>query len=133
MWTKGLLALMATVLAANGVHMLFAPEHWYHSLESVPHTGPFNAHFVRDIGCANLASALGLLLATLRTQWLVPGTLTALAFVGPHAGVHLWELATGHHSAAHTGLVDVFGIYGPPLAVAIALMLAPRRLRVAEV
>jgi hypothetical protein len=133
MWTKTLLAIMALLLAGNGVHMLFAPEHWYHSLESVPHTGPFNAHFLRDIGCANLAAALGLAFAAFRADWLAPGALTALAFVGPHAGVHLWELATGHHSAAHTGLADMIGIYGPPLAVAAALLFAPRRIQTAEV
>ena len=133
MWRTALLVVIALLLAGNGVHMLVAPEHWYHSLESVPHTGPFNAHFVRDIGCANLAAALGLAFGALRAVWLVPGALTALAFVGPHAGVHLWELATGHHSAAHTGLVDIVGIYGPPLAVAAALLYAPRRTLTPEV
>jgi hypothetical protein len=126
MWIRLLLILLAAVMAANGVHMLFAPEHWYHSLESVPHTGPFNAHFVRDIGCAYLAAGLGLALAAWRPAWRVPGTLTALTFIGPHAGVHLWELVTGHHSASHTGLVDVIGVFGPPLVILAALFFAPR-------
>jgi hypothetical protein len=114
------------VLAANGIRMLFAPDDWCGSLESVPHTGPFNAHFVRDIGCAYLASALGLLLAAWRPAWLVPGTLTALAFIGPHAGVHLWELATGHDTASQWGVVDLIGVYGPPLAAFVTLLFASR-------
>jgi hypothetical protein len=41
--------------------------------------------------------------------------------------VHAWELATGHHSAAHTGLVDAIGIYGPPLAALAVLVPGIRR------
>jgi hypothetical protein len=127
MWRSWLSGAVAAVLAFNGLHMLAAPEHWYGSIESVAHTGPFNGHFVRDIGCAYLAAALGLVCATIRPTWRVPGALTALAFIGAHAGVHAWELATGHHSAAHTGLVDAIGIYGPPLAALAVLVPGIRR------
>ncbi len=35
---------------ANGVYMLLAPESWYFAVPGVTTTGPFNQHFVRDIG-----------------------------------------------------------------------------------
>ena len=42
---------LGLVQALNGVLMLLAPEAWYHAVPTVPGTGPFNPHFVRDIGC----------------------------------------------------------------------------------
>jgi len=126
MWLRILLFLVAALLAGNGLHMLFAPEHWYHSLESVTHTGPFNPHFVRDIGCAYLASAVALGCGGWRPMWVVPGAVAAFTFLGPHAGVHLWESFTGHTSAAHTGLVDGIGIYGPPLLTLVLLVVSRR-------
>ena len=47
------LLLLATLTAANAVWMLADPQHWYHDLPAaVPDTGPYNEHFVRDVGCA---------------------------------------------------------------------------------
>jgi len=125
MWQRSVLVLVALVLAGNGAHMLFAPEHWYQSIDSVPLTGPFNTHFVRDIGCAYLASAIGLLLGAWRPRWLMPAGLTALAFLGLHAGIHLWESLLGHtEAAAHAGVVDSVGVYGPPLLALIVIIFA---------
>ncbi|MEZ5556959.1 MAG: hypothetical protein R3E86_00215 [Pseudomonadales bacterium] len=126
MWRRVLLVALALTLAGNGLHMLFAPQHWYLSLDSVAHTGPFNGHFVRDIGCAYLAAAAGIAIAAWRVTWMVPGLITALAFVGPHAALHLWELGSGRHLTQHLGLVDLVGIFGPPLLV-ILILLSPRR------
>ena len=50
-----LLAAMGIGSIANGLWMLADPGHWYEHLPAgVPDTGPLNAHFVRDIGCAFL-------------------------------------------------------------------------------
>jgi hypothetical protein len=126
MWRTIVLAIVAIVLAGNGLHMLLAPEHWYHSLESVPHTGPFNPHFVRDIGCAYLAAALGAAWGIRRPAWIVPTVAVALAFIGAHAGVHLWELASGVDNGEHFGLVDALGVFGPAILLAIVLVTPPR-------
>lgn len=127
MWQRIVSVLVAVVLAGNGVHMLAAPEHWYHSIASVPFTGPFNPHFVRDIGCAYLASAVGLCLGAWRPRWLVPAGLTAFVFLGLHAGIHLSESMVGHtEAAAHAGFVDAAGVYGPPL-LALLVIVFPHR------
>ena len=48
-----LLAVIGAGSAANALWMLVGPMHWYTDLPAaVPDTGPFNPHFVRDIGCA---------------------------------------------------------------------------------
>jgi uncharacterized protein YjeT (DUF2065 family) len=43
-------------LAANGLTMLAFPDAWYDLVPGVPQTGPFNPHFVRDIGAAYLVA-----------------------------------------------------------------------------
>ena len=45
----------------SGVYMLIAPAHWYEAVPGVTSTGPFNIHFVRDIGLVFIASAAALL------------------------------------------------------------------------
>jgi hypothetical protein len=127
MWQRIVLALVGVVLAFNGVHMLFASEHWYHSIDSVPFTGPFNSHFVRDIGCAYLAAAIGLLLGTWRTRWLIPAGLPALTFLALHAAVHVFDSLAGHESAAHSGIVDFIGVYVPPVLMLLAMVFARRK------
>ena len=51
---KTLCLALAVVLGvaaiANGIYMLAAPEDWYFAVPGVTTTGPFNQHFVRDIG-----------------------------------------------------------------------------------
>ena len=126
MWRKVVLGIVTVMLAGNGLHMLLAPEHWYHSLESVPHTGPFNPHFVRDIGCAYLAAALGSAWGIWRPAWILPTVALSFAFIAAHAGVHLWELASGVDTGEHFGLVDAVGVFGPAVLLAIVLI-APQR------
>ena len=46
------LAVLGLSLLANGLFMLLAPAPWYAPIPGVSATGPFNSHFVRDIGCA---------------------------------------------------------------------------------
>ena len=55
------LGALAAVTAGNALWMLVAPLHWYHELPAnVPAAGPFNEHFVRDIGCAFAVMAVAL-------------------------------------------------------------------------
>ena len=46
----GIAALLGVALTANGVFMLVAPADWYVAVPGVTATGPFNHHFLRDIG-----------------------------------------------------------------------------------
>jgi hypothetical protein len=126
MWQRLLLVITALLLAANGAHMLFGPMHWYGSIDSVAHTGPFNTHFVRDIGCAYLAAAAALALGAWRVRWQVPGALAAFVFLGAHAGLHLWESLIHTDAAAHAGAVDAIGVYLPPL-VALLVGVVPAK------
>ena len=46
----GAAVLMGLAAEANRLFMLVSPEHWYFSVPGVTTTGPFNQHFIRDIG-----------------------------------------------------------------------------------
>ena len=122
MWIRVIAGIVALGLAANGLDMLWRPLEWYHSLASVEHTGPFNGHFVRDVGVAYLASALGIGLAAWRTDWLIPAGSVALVFLGLHAGLHLLEWWHGHSSALHAQWVDIVGVYLPPLLLLLWML-----------
>jgi len=124
---KFLRPLLALALAANGASMLLAPADWYAAMPGVFYTGPLNLHFVRDIGCAYLVAAAGLLWRALRPQ---PGAAAALCGAGfllLHAGVHAWELASGRCGWGQF-LRDVPGVQLSALA-ALWLALPERELR----
>jgi hypothetical protein len=92
---------MGVAAIANGLYMLAAPEAWYGAVPGVTTTGPFNQHFVRDIGLIYLLAGAAYLAGALRpTYRLLLWTVPTLWLTG-HALFHLWEVAVGisHHSA----------------------------------
>ena len=93
--------LLAVGLAANGLFMLAAPTSWYEVVPGVSATGPFNPHFVRDIGCAFLVAGAGFAWNAIdrRRGW--PAALAGAVFLSFHALVHLWDLLAGREHAHH--------------------------------
>lgn len=90
------LAIVLGVAAeANGLFMLVSPGGWYAAVPGVTTTGPFNQHFIRDIGLIFLLLGGGLLLGAAQPRlrsllW----TATAVWLSG-HALFHFWEVAAG--------------------------------------
>ena len=112
-WVLGLLA------AANGVFMLLATAAWYASVPGVPNTGPFNAHFIRDIGAAFLVAG-GSLVWFARDARARPAALACAAFFVLHALVHLTDAITGRESL-YQAVHDLPTVYlGALLALWIA-------------
>ncbi len=118
--------LLAVLLAANAVYMLFAPEAWYRAVPGVAGTGAFNQHFVGDIGLAFLAAAAALFVGSLKPERLAGYALPAAVFLAGHALLHL----VGYGLPAHAGttwLADIFAVYLPALiALWLALPPAPK-------
>ena len=113
--------ILAVILGANGLVMLFAGPWWYGVVPGVPATGPFNPHFVRDIGVAYLVSAAGLgwFAARPREGW--PALVGAAAFLTLHAAIHVFDAVCGTKPLADMTR-DFAAIYLPAiLTVAIAL------------
>lgn len=106
------------VCGINGLAMIVAPFAWYGAVPGVAETGPFNPHFIRDIGCAYLVTgiALGLAGRNIELHAAIPGA----AFLVLHALVHLGDFAAGREDFHHL-LEDLPGVFLlPVLAVWIA-------------
>jgi hypothetical protein len=91
----GTALLLGTLMIANGAFMLASPLGWYFAVPGVTTTGPFNQHFVRDIGLIFVLGGgivlLGIARPLLRTTlWGV-----AAVWLCGHALFHIWEIAVG--------------------------------------
>jgi len=119
--------LLAVLLIANGLFMLVRPEPWYFAVPGAAETGPFNRHFVNDIGAAFLVAGAGAAWAAWRPERGWPSLVAGAGFLALHALIHLVEVATGHHGGQ--ALVRDFpGVYLPTLvALLLVFGLRPRQ------
>ena len=117
-------ALLGAGLAVNGVIMMLAAEPWYEVVAKG--TGPFNAHFVRDIGAAYLASGIAIVWGMWSRAHRGPLAAIAGVFLGLHALTHLLEAASGVTSLGHV-LEDLPGVHLPALVVCWLAVASLRR------
>lgn len=88
-------ALLGAGMAANGVFMLVAPERWYFAVPGVTTTGPFNQHFIRDIGMMYLFIGAAFAFGAARAKERFALFTFATIWLGGHALFHFWEVAVG--------------------------------------
>lgn len=79
----------------NGLFMLVSPEDWYFAVPGVTTTGPFNQHFVRDIGLIFLLVATAMLVGVTKPATRVASWTAAALWLVGHALFHVWEVAAG--------------------------------------
>ncbi len=106
------LVLWGGLWLGNALWMLADPAGWYAGIDGVANTGPYNPHFVRDIGMAYLTLAL---LAFAAIRWpghAVPLLGAGTLFLGLHALLHVWDIAAGRLPAEHV-LMDMPGVFLP--------------------
>jgi hypothetical protein len=97
----------------NALWMLAGPMHWYTDLPAaVPDTGPFNPHFVRDIGCAFLTAGVSLVWAFFSPRFRLPLVSIAALFLFAHAVLHAYDTLRGALGHDHW-LLDLPGVYLP--------------------
>jgi len=114
-WFAGLLAIGNIV---NGLVMLFASSLWWAHVAGARETGPFNPHFVQDVGAAFLVSGLALAARAWREDYWA-AALAGTGFLALHALLHLAMFASGQHDHA---MEDIFAVIVPAaLAVYAAL------------
>ncbi len=92
LWTAAILGVGAV---ANGLYMLYSPAGWYFAVPGVTTTGPFNQHFIRDIGLIFLLLGGAFLYGAARPQHRVTFWGTATTWLWGHALFHFWEVAVG--------------------------------------
>lgn len=122
-WDRIVAGALALALAGNALAMLFASLAWYGAVPGVPATGPFNPHFVKDIGAAYLVAALGLAWFAWRPAEGWPALAAGAAFLTFHAAIHVYDAACGSSPLADFQR-DFVGVY---LFAAIPLLLALTR------
>jgi hypothetical protein len=88
-------ALLAAGAAANGLYMLVAPANWYFAVPGVTTTGPFNQHFIRDIGIVFLFLGAAFGIGAARARFRVVLWAAATLWLSCHALFHFWEVAAG--------------------------------------
>ena len=109
------LAILGVVFLGNGIWMLADAPGWFARIASA--TGPFNGHFVRDVGAAYTAAAVALLWGARRPELRGPLAAVAAVFLGIHALVHVVESMAGALPAGSL-LDDLPGVHLPALIVA---------------
>src|SRR3982751_1908931 len=94
-WLMGLLAV------ANGLFMLVAPQNWYVAVPGVTTTGPFNQHFIRDIGLIFILVGASFAGGAAKPRFRIALWAVPTIWLTGHALFHLWEVAVGiaHQSA----------------------------------
>jgi hypothetical protein len=107
-------ALLAVILLINGTVMLLVPEAWYWQVPGVADRGPFNQHFIRDIGIVYCLMGVSFMLGLSRVAerpllWLAPS-----CWLAGHALFHIWEVLVGICSPTAM-LEDFAGVTLPAL------------------
>ncbi len=110
-----LLLILGVSMLANALWMLAGPMHWYTELPAaVPDTGPFNPHFVRDIGCAFLTTGVALVWAFFSPRFRLPLITISAVFLAAHAILHAYDTLRGALGHDHW-MLDLPGVYLPGL------------------
>jgi len=110
---------MGIAALANGFFMLASPEGWYLAVPGVTTTGPFNQHFVRDIGLIFLGVGAAFLLGAARPRLRVFLWAAASLWLTGHALFHFWEVAAG--ISAHSAMGRDFAAVTLPAIIGIVL------------
>lgn len=119
---RGLAAVLALTMGGNGLAMLAAGLTWYRAVPGVTETGPFNPHFVKDIGAAYLVVGVAFAWLAARPSAAARGGAAAAAlFLALHAGVHVFD-EIGDPGGLADFIRDFPGVFLPALlAVWIAV------------
>ncbi len=123
-----ILLVLGLSMIGNALWMLAGPMHWYTELPAaVPDTGPFNPHFVRDIGCAFLTAGFALVWSARTIEFRYPLAATAWVFLGAHSTLHIYDTLVGHLPSSHWSL-DFAGVYLPTIVLGILVVRMRTRL-----
>jgi hypothetical protein len=114
-----LAAAMGLAAAANGLVMLASPAGWYDAVPGVTTTGPFNQHFVRDIGLIYLLAGAAYLVGAVRPPYRLALWAVPTLWLTAHAVFHLWEVAVG--ISGHSAMGRDFPAVTLPAIVGLAL------------
>jgi uncharacterized protein YjeT (DUF2065 family) len=119
--------LTGTAAVANGLFMLASPGDWYQIVPGVTTTGPFNQHFVRDIGLIYLLAGIAFLWGAAKPRYRVLLWALPTVWITSHALFHLWEVAVG--VSRHSAMARDFPAVTLPALIGAALTIWATRWR----
>jgi hypothetical protein len=123
----GVASLMGAAAVANGMFMLASPEDWYQAVPGVTTTGPFNQHFVRDIGLIYLLAGIAYFWGAAKRHYRVLLWALPTIWITSHALFHLWEVAVG--VSGHSAMARDFPAVTLPAFIGAALTIWAARSR----
>lgn len=126
MWNRMLgtaFLVLGALSIVNGAWMVCSAPGWYESLPGVVDTGPYNGHFVRDIGLAYFISGVGFVWCAFNLRRCWPVVAGQALWAGGHALLHVADIATGRMPASHW-ILDAPGVLLP--GVVLGLIAMPR-------
>ena len=126
----GFAIFMGLAQFASGAFMTVAPESWYWMVPGVSDRGPFNQHFVRDIGINFLLIGAAFMSGAVYLKhrivlWLIP-----TMWLGGHALFHVWEVFAG--VCGPESLIEDFAGVTVPALLGLALVVFASRQAVNE-
>lgn len=102
--------VLVLCLLINGTFMLVWSAEWYQFVPGANDTGPYNGHFIKDIGFIFILCGVGLSWRLIDTVRGKSAAIMAAAFLVMDAGYHFYEtLVADHHGAVL--ISDVIGVY----------------------
>lgn len=117
--------LLGLFLLGNGLVMLADPAGWYFAVPGVTATGPFNQHFLRDIGLIYVVMGGGFVAGIVRPRDRVPIWTASTLWLAGHALFHFWEVSVG--LCARSALLRDFPGVTLPALFGLALTVAAMR------
>ena len=114
-------ALMGIAATLNGLFMLISPQGWYFAVPGVTTTGPFNQHFIRDIGLVYLAMGASFLIGAAKVQFRILLWAAPTIWLAAHAFFHLWEVSVS--ISPHSAMARDFPAVTLPAIIGLALTL----------
>ena len=115
----GLAFVTGLAALANGLFMLVSPDQWYLAVPGVTTTGPFNQHFIRDIGLVFMFVGTSFLAGAAKPGFRLLLWALATLWLSGHALFHFWEVAAG--ISEHSALGRDFAAVTLPAIIGIVL------------
>ena len=111
----------------NGGWMLVSPDTWYTDLPAgVADTGPYNGHFIRDLGVVFVFVAFGFAWCAWQPSNCRPVLIVITAFFVAHAILHVLDLLSARLPHSHWKM-DAPAVFLPALLLIAITILTSRR------
>lgn len=126
-WTI-IFGIFGLINILSALWMLIAPRNWFYKLPlGVSESGPFNIHFVRDVGCIFLLLGCGLIVGGFfLIEYRLPLFTMNTFFYILHMFVHIHEILSGRLRMGIFWL-DLPGIYIPAIVTFVLNIILIRK------